>query len=138
MGFSYGHFGLCCDFCSAQHNTRKYVKKIDCPYGYCQAWACCDVCRAKKLHMACSCTPEQKTHKEYCKPKMIEYEIEKLNEKGIKCAKSGLLCSNCKTNVIRIDNGTKFSNVCIYDKCKYSRNFEELQQLQNKIMEVTN
>jgi len=27
MGFSYGYWGLCCDFCGAQRNNRKYVKK---------------------------------------------------------------------------------------------------------------
>ena len=138
MGFSYGYWGLCCDFCGAQRNTRKYVKKIDCPYGYCQAWATCDLCRAKKLHMASSCTRGEETHKELCKVRMIEFEIEKLNEKGIKCSKSAMLCSNCKTNVIRIESGTKFSNVCIYEKCKYSKNFEELQSLHTKIMELAN
>jgi hypothetical protein len=137
MGFSYSAYGLCCDFCGADHTTRKYVKKIDCPYGFCQAWATCDQCRAAKKHMASSCTNEDKTHKELCKVRMIEYEIEKLNKKGIKCCKSGLLCSNCKANVIRIENGSKFSNACIYEKCKYSRNFEELQKLQAKVMEVT-
>ncbi len=137
MGFSYGYFGLCCDFCGAQRNTREYVKKIECPYGYCQAWACCNVCRVKKLHMQSSCTNEEKTHKEHCKILMIEHDIEKLNEKGIKCSKSAMLCSNCKTNVIRIESGTKFSNACIYDKCKDSKSFEELQSLQNKIMEAT-
>lgn len=136
MGFSYSAYGLCCDFCDHDKSTRKYVRKIQCPYGFCQAWACCDVCRAEKKHMASSCTPEKKTHKEICKVRMIEYDIKKLNEKGIKCVKSGLLCSNCKCHVIRIDSGTKFSNTCIYEKCKHSRNFEELQTLQNKVMEM--
>lgn len=87
--------------------------------------------------MQSSCTNEEKTHKEHCKILMIEHDIEKLNEKGIKCSKSAMLCSNCKTNVIRIESGTKFSNACIYDKCKDSKSFEELQSLQNKIMEAT-
>ena len=136
MGFSYGYFGLCCDFCGAQRNTRKYVKKISCPYGYCQSWACCDICRAKKLHMQSSCTNEEKSHKELCKVRMIEYEIEKLNEKGIKCVKSAMICSSCKCQVIRIENNSKFSISCIYEKCRHHRNFEELQSLQNKVMEA--
>jgi len=74
MGFSYGYYGLCCDFCGAQRDTRKYVKKLECPYGYCQAWACCDQCRAEKKHMQSSCTPARQTHKEFCKAAMIKHD----------------------------------------------------------------
>ena len=66
MGFCYGQFGLCCDFCSTD-DPKLNVKKIPCPYGYCQAWACCKNCFAKKLHLASSCTNEHKSHKENCK-----------------------------------------------------------------------
>lgn len=78
MGFSYSAFGLCCDFCGADKSTRKYVKKISCPYGYCQAWACCEVCRAEKKHMASSCA--NGTHKETCK-KLHEDFVKKEQEK---------------------------------------------------------
>lgn len=83
MGFSYGYFGLVCDHCGAQRNTRKYVKKIECPYGYCQAWACCDVCRSKKLHMFSSCSLEKKTHKEHCKPLAEAFDQEQKIKKEI-------------------------------------------------------
>lgn len=65
MGFCYSANGLCCDFCNADHSTRKYVRKIKCPYEYCQAWACCDQCRSEKKHMSSSCA--EGTHKETCK-----------------------------------------------------------------------
>lgn len=76
MGFSYGYWGLCCDFCGAQRNTRKYVKKLPCPYGWCQHWACCDICRLKKNHTVSSCSPEGFSHKQVCKPLMKKYEQE--------------------------------------------------------------
>lgn len=75
MGFSYGPFGLCCDFCD-RDEPRINVKKITCPYGYCQAWACCIECKAKKLHLQSSCTPEKKTHKEVCKQWQEQFAIE--------------------------------------------------------------
>jgi len=77
MGFSYGYWGLCCDFCGFQRNTREYVKKIACPYGYCQAWACCDKCFAEKKHHYSSCSLEKKTHKEHCKKAAIDFDKEK-------------------------------------------------------------
>lgn len=40
MGFSYTYLGLCCDFCN-NSGSKKNVKKIPCPYGFCQTWACC-------------------------------------------------------------------------------------------------
>lgn len=68
MGFSYSAYGLCCDFCDHDRmDNRKYVKKIPCPYNWCQAWACCDVCFGKKLHLQSSCTNEKTPHKEICK-----------------------------------------------------------------------
>lgn len=136
MGFSYSAYGLCCDFCEQDKSTRKYVKKIECPYGYCQAWAVCDVCRTEKKHMACSCSAEKTTHKKYCLPKSIEFEVQKLNEKGIKCKVSALKCSNCKAPVISIEHGSKFAHACIYEKCKYSKSFEEIQSLHVKVLEA--
>lgn len=47
MGFSYNHLGLCCDFCS-NAGPKGNVRKIACPYGYCQAWACCETCKKAK------------------------------------------------------------------------------------------
>lgn len=67
MGFSYSHFGLCCDFCG--NSKPEYnVKKLPCPYGYCQAWACCKFCHEKKKHLICSIGKTEKTHLEVCKP----------------------------------------------------------------------
>uniref|UniRef100_A0AAT9JHR9 ORF23 n=1 Tax=Nitrosopumilaceae spindle-shaped virus TaxID=3065433 RepID=A0AAT9JHR9_9VIRU len=73
MGFSYNHLGLCCDFCS-NAGPQKNVRKIACPYGWCQHWACCETCKKAKKHLQSSCTPEQKTHKEHCKILAIEYD----------------------------------------------------------------
>lgn len=67
MGFSYSAFGLCCDFCYHDKSDRLYVKKINCPYGFCQSWAICDQCFKLKKHFQSSCTNENKTHKEICK-----------------------------------------------------------------------
>lgn len=83
MGFCYSAYGLCCDFCSADHTTRKYVRKLACPYGYCQSWACCDQCRALKKHMASSCTPENKTHKEFCKKASQEHDKKEQQKQNI-------------------------------------------------------
>ncbi len=74
MGFSYSSYGLCCDFCNHDKSDRKYVVKISCPYGYCQAWACCDVCRAEKKHMQSSCRVDKLTHKEYCKKAALDFD----------------------------------------------------------------
>lgn len=71
MGFSYSSNGLCCDFCG-KSNPLDNVRKIRCPYGWCQAWACCKACKDKKLHLASSCGGT--THKETCKASSIEYQ----------------------------------------------------------------
>lgn len=74
MSFSYSVHGLCCDFCDHDKSTRKNIYKINCPYGWCQAWAVCDLCRRKGLHKNSSCgfpnDPKKQNHK-YCK-NMIE------------------------------------------------------------------
>ena len=74
MGFVYSMDGLlCCDFCG--NSKPEYnVKKIPCPYEFCQAWACCKNCKKKKLHLMASCTKENKSHKDICKPRIEEYE----------------------------------------------------------------
>ena len=57
MGFVYALGLLCCDFCDHNHLTKpsiKWVKKIPCPYGYCQAWAVCDQCHSKGKHKEAS------------------------------------------------------------------------------------
>jgi hypothetical protein len=70
MGFSYSSFGLCCDFCG--NSKPEYnVRKIACPYGWCQSWACCKNCKAKKLHLKSSSGGT--THKDTCKKSSIEY-----------------------------------------------------------------
>jgi len=75
MGYSYSQYGLCCDFCGASKTTDQ-VRKINCPYDYCQAWACCTHCKQKKLYLRSSCEPE-KLHKDYCK---LEAEKTRLRE----------------------------------------------------------
>ncbi len=75
MGFSYNYLGLCCDFCN-NAGSQQNVRKIKCPYDYCQAWACCNTCKKKKLHLQSSCNPNKISHKNYCKQKMIEFNQE--------------------------------------------------------------
>ena len=71
MGFSYSQYGLCCDFCG-KSKPQDNVKKIACPHGWCQAWACCKVCKSKKLHLQSSCGGT--THKDTCKQLAIEHQ----------------------------------------------------------------
>jgi len=85
MGFSYSQYGLCCDFCGASGKIHQ-VRKINCPYAYCQAWACCASCKQKKLHLASSCA--NKPHKDYCKleaekTRQRENEKQKLLNDGL-------------------------------------------------------
>lgn len=91
MGFSYAinYFTnrqhLACDFCynstiDYSENPAKWVKKINCSFGYCQAWACCDKCFKEKRHHFCSLLVTDSNgkiikdakHKDYCKKRMIE------------------------------------------------------------------
>ena len=58
MGFSKainpftGRAVLCCDFCDGfKGHNREWVKKVSCPYGYCQDWAVCDKCFKQKKHL---------------------------------------------------------------------------------------
>ena len=73
MGFSYGYFGLCCDFCD-KDDPQLNVKKIPCPFGYCQDWAVCKNCHAKGLHNQSSCRPEKIQHKDFCKQASIDFD----------------------------------------------------------------
>ena len=44
---------LCCDFCDGFKGDSKgttWVKKIKCPFGYCQSWATCNKCFKEKKH----------------------------------------------------------------------------------------
>ena len=77
MGFSYNYLGLCCDFCS-NAGPKGNVRKIACPYGWCQAWACCTDCKAKKRHLQCSCGDG--LHKDICK-KLTQEDNKKKQEK---------------------------------------------------------
>lgn len=82
MGFSYSSNGLCCDFCG-KSNPLDNVKKIPCPYGWCQAWACCKSCHAKKLHLRSSSGGT--VHKDTCKKLRQEYDAKhKTREELIK------------------------------------------------------
>jgi hypothetical protein len=71
MGFSYSHLGLDCDFCS-NSGPQQNVRKIACPYGYCQHWACCNICFKAKKHLMSSCA--NGTHKDTCKFLAIEFD----------------------------------------------------------------
>lgn len=61
MGFCYGvslrtgRNQLACDFCDKIKDNGVTVKKIKCPYGYCQAWATCNECKAKGKNKTSSC-----------------------------------------------------------------------------------
>lgn len=73
MGFSYTSFGLCCDFCD-NSGSKENVKKISCPYGWCQSWACCNVCYKQKKHLVSSSNSNQ-SHKDYCKFMAYKYRL---------------------------------------------------------------
>lgn len=75
MGFSYTQYGLACDLCPAYLPSAK-IKKVPCPFGYCQAWAACEVCRESGKTNQCSCTPEKATHKQVCKPLAEKFKID--------------------------------------------------------------
>jgi hypothetical protein len=85
MGFTYAvnpHTGrecLACDFCNAYRGDEKgtkWVRKIPCPYGYCQAWATCDKCYAEGRHKVSSCGAEPTKNHEGCKKAHEEFERE--------------------------------------------------------------
>ena len=86
MGFSYTSLGLCCDFCSNSGSLYN-VRKISCPYGYCQAWACCSTCFKAKKHLQSSCTPEKMSHRKYCKSQMLK--LRETEENSNICATCG-------------------------------------------------
>lgn len=66
MGYTYDMKGrLCCDFCCKSGGVRR----IECPYGYCQPWATCPDCRREGKHRVASCGGGG-THAEICKPAM--------------------------------------------------------------------
>ena len=51
--------------------ARFTVRCIRCPYGWCQKWAVCTDCKAKKRHLQASCMNTRlgdgNTHKKICK-----------------------------------------------------------------------
>ena len=121
MGFSYNYLGLCCDFCS-NAGPKGNVRKISCPYGYCQAWACCETCKKAKKHLMSSCGGT--THKESCKKASIEYDMKQyaktLNELGIHIIiRESMYCSKCKQRIgtIRIEDVVS-AYPCLNSKCK--------------------
>jgi len=88
MGFTYGRnpytnrMTLACDFCNGiKTDTHKdgglimWVRKIPCPYGYCQAWATCNICYKKGRHKFSSTglpgDPERKNHL-LCRRRVLE------------------------------------------------------------------
>lgn len=69
MGFCYGRnpftnrMQLACDFCSKIGEVRK----IKCPFGYCQAYATCKACKPlnnKELHLRNKCDVYAKEYEE--------------------------------------------------------------------------
>ena len=99
MGFSYStnqytsHMCLDCDFCGKNKSEmvdygkfkldsegypikklNTWVKKIDCPYGWCQAWATCNECFKLGKHKSWSSANPSKDGKnhESCKVRMTE------------------------------------------------------------------
>jgi len=99
MGFSYStnqytsHMCLDCDFCGKNKSEmvdfghfkldnegypikklNTWVKKIDCPYGWCQAWATCNECFKLGKHKSWSSANPSKDGKnhESCKVRMAE------------------------------------------------------------------
>lgn len=77
---------LTCDFCGSYP-----ARKMRCPYGYCQAWATCQGCKAEGKHKFSSCSREKATHAEVCKKLHLEYE-QKQNWKEEHKAE-GIICS---------------------------------------------
>ena len=99
MGFSYStnqytsHMCLDCDFCGKNKSEmvdygkfkldsegypikklNTWVKKINCPYGWCQAWATCNECFKLGKHKSWSSANPSKDGKnhESCKVRMAE------------------------------------------------------------------
>ena len=79
MGFSYASWGLCCDLCSRQSlafrdgNTPEPARKIDCPYGFCQAWAVCKSCEREGKYLEYASTflnLRDKRHHDGCRRQM--------------------------------------------------------------------
>ena len=146
MGFSYvqdpftNRMKLCCDFCNSYKDDPrtgiKSVRKIECPHGYCQAWATCDQCKKLGNHKASSTgmpnDPDKENHK-LCARGMAEIEVNHLKEKGIKCVVSGMTCKKCKINVIRIEGEKAEAHACITKNCENFASFEQIQEVQNKM-----
>jgi len=88
MGFSYGYNGLCCDFCD-KDDPQLNVKKIPCPYGFCQAWACCNKCFKQKKHLSASVGIIEngklvtKSHKDHCKQASIDFDKKQSMKIGV-------------------------------------------------------
>jgi len=101
MGFVYSQYGLCCDFCG-KSKPEFNVRKIACPYGYCQAWATCKLCFAEKKHLYASC--KDMKHKEYCKYRTQESDREEQKRQSLLNAgyflRSGALSHGDKVKVI--------------------------------------
>ena len=102
MGFSYStnqytcHMCLDCDFCGKNKSEmvdygktkldsegypikklNTWVKKINCPYGWCQAWATCNECFKLGKHKSWSSanpSNDGKNH-ESCKVRMEEEQL---------------------------------------------------------------
>ena len=70
MGFCYDSQGLlCCDFCGKSGEVRK----IACPYNWCQHWATCADCRHEGKHHVASCGGGG-THAEVCKQASADFK----------------------------------------------------------------
>lgn len=91
MGYSYCAGYLCCDFCD-RYGPGREVRRMKCPYDWCQPWATCADCRKlKKHHVSSAGGPG--THREICKPASeqfaAELEAESVTEKICGCGTTG-------------------------------------------------
>jgi len=87
VGFTYCEGRLCCDFCDA-HGQSAGVRRMRCPYGYCQDWATCADCRKLGKHKVSS-NGGRGTHREICRPLSEQSAAEERRrqaEKGLRPA----------------------------------------------------
>ncbi len=107
MGFSYGlnyktgKYQLACDFCG----NIGGVRKIKCPYGYCQPYAVCLECKKAKRHLLLNTS--NANHKN-CK-----HEMEEQHKLKLEALAGGLTIPIRKWGVNGNDGGEERELYCI-------------------------